>query len=776
MAIRRILSNRTRIVQVPSVPGLQDSNLRSFLEAMKQAIEVGEGVRGDPLDTKLTKRDLVEAGIITPAGERVSDSEASAPPPSEGTGDGLPVADAPPILRNFRASGLFSRVLLEWDLPAYSNHDRVEIYRADVEDFGQAVPIGSSTGVMYVDVVGGGWSGYYWAASFSREGRKGPVAGPAYAETPQDPEYVIDLLEGRLDENALVTNLRTKIEDGGTYEQTFDEITNQWTVKINNDGRVAGVGLMLEDDEPSTFAVIADQFAIAPEDPNEEATAPFFHLTVPQVIDGVEIPAGTYMRNAFIADATLTTAKIENGFLDNLTAEKGTLAAARIQQGAFDQAWFSGDLQSGYVDTTEDPWKWVPTFSPGSSGWIIRNNGTAEFNNAVFRGVVEVTGGSVPYGYVSGDKPPVDAEPTTIQIGNQPAQDAIIVLCRRGSGNNNFVLGAITGKRVSGNTDAAKVDVVVNHDSSGVPSGNINVMGIQGHPDEFSLVTFTYNGVTWVGLRHHPNSQYRIWSNGTYFVGQTASSSAAMFWVATSSVSSLSDLTSKHAPYGSIEQWRRRGHTTIDGDKIFTGSAYVNTLQIKDGAVSATETFRSARVALTPRGVEGWAGSSGGQPVPEEDGWQWLGSKGIWVPHEAPPGTVVLVSAQMEVQNAAQSVDTSHAGFQRYVMQVMRNSPSGGSTGTRPHGASLLSDLLGGFSESPNTPGMFGLACTFRATGVADQVWWNISWGDAIQGLTLLAFFPVVPGRTYSARFRSWNGTNHQGSGWVQTYLHLAMR
>lgn len=638
MAVRKISPNRTRLVQVPSVPGIQDARMRSFLEAVKQAIEVGEGVRGDPLDTKLTRRDLVEAGIITPAGERISDSDSGpSPRPGDDTGDGLPVLDVPPRLRNFRASGLFSRVLLEWDLPAYSNHDRVEIYRATVEDFGQSVPIGSSTGVMYVDVVGGGWSGYYWAASFSEEGVRGPLAGPRHAETTTDPEYLIDILEGQLDESVLVTNLRTKIEDGGTYEQTFDEITNQWTVKINNDGRVAGIGLMLEEGEPSTFAVVADQFAIAPEDPNEEGTAPFFHLTVPQVIDGVEIPAGTYMRSAFIPDATIKVAKIQDGFLDNLTAEKGRLAAVRIQQGGIDQAWFSGDLQSGYADTTEDPWEWVSTFSPGASGWIIRNDGTAEFNDAVFRGHVEMQSGHIDeavsiggigdfaykdslfYQEITGDKPPVDAERTTIQIGNQSAQDSIIVLCRQGNGNSNFVLGNISGKRVSGNTDAAQVQVIVNHDSNGVPSGNHNVVGVQGHPDDFSLVTFTYNGVGWVGLRHNPSSRYQVWSNGTYFIGQTASISEAMFWVPTSQVSNLSVLVSKHVPFGSFEQWRRPGQTLIDGNKIFTGDAYVDTLQIKGQAVTFSVGTELPDVSVSSPSDSGTLGSvtvaSSGAPI-----------------------------------------------------------------------------------------------------------------------------------------------------------------
>jgi hypothetical protein len=217
--------------------------------------------------------------------------------------------------------------------------------------------------------------------------------------------------------NSTVGGHSTSIEE---HTQSIDGVKGQYTVKIDNNGRVAGYGLasMPVDGVPTAeFEVIADRFAIAPVDdagnevglfdanaayavndlfrveteedvdplgippydpqtryivgdlfygagevwevtapanpetgqpvssipatrtvsttyavvkeqtppnvapPNEEyykwmPSSPFFHLTVPTTINGVEIPAGTYMRSVFIHDASITKAKIGEASID----------------------------------------------------------------------------------------------------------------------------------------------------------------------------------------------------------------------------------------------------------------------------------------------------------------------------------------------------------------------------------------------------------------------------------------------------------------------------
>lgn len=158
-----------------------------------------------------------------------------------------------------------------------------------------------------------------------------------------------------------ITTLQTTVNGQTASIQTnatsIDGINAKYTVKIDNNGYVSGYGLIstLNNATPTAeFAIIADRFSLAPvaTNPNAVDGSPFFVLTAPQVISGVTIPAGSYMKAAFIHDATITTAKIgdlavnnakiadatiQNAKIANLSAEKinaGTLSADRIGAGS----------------------------------------------------------------------------------------------------------------------------------------------------------------------------------------------------------------------------------------------------------------------------------------------------------------------------------------------------------------------------------------------------------------------------------------------------------
>ncbi|MBP9897892.1 MAG: hypothetical protein KBF28_05950 [Gemmatimonadales bacterium] len=105
------------------------------------------------------------------------------------------------------------------------------------------------------------------------------------------------------------------------------------------------------------------------------SAAPFFQIDTPTVIGGVSIPAGTYMKAAFIHDAAIDNAKIADLAVDN--AKIADLAADKIT---------AGSMQVGsYVQSTN--------YTPGSVGWRIDADGTAELANAVVRGTVYATDG-----------------------------------------------------------------------------------------------------------------------------------------------------------------------------------------------------------------------------------------------------------------------------------------------------------------------------------------------------------------------------------------------
>jgi hypothetical protein len=109
---------------------------------------------------------------------------------------------------------------------------------------------------------------------------------------------------------------------------------------------------------PQDLAYTMDLLAAAYGDTSE---APFFQLNSPQVINGVTIPAGTYMKAGFIYDGVITNAKIGNAAVDNakiasLSADKltaGTIAADRLTAAVINAKVTNIDaavIQSGFID------------------------------------------------------------------------------------------------------------------------------------------------------------------------------------------------------------------------------------------------------------------------------------------------------------------------------------------------------------------------------------------------------------------------------------------
>ena len=106
----------------------------------------------------------------------------------------------------------------------------------------------------------------------------------------------------------------------------------QYTVKLDSGGKISGFGLM-NDGATSAFDVRADRFSIsAPSDkPNDvNGNSPFMVLTNPQNINGVQVPAGTYMRNFYAPRGSIDTLQVKDGAIktaqiDNLAVTRGKI-------------------------------------------------------------------------------------------------------------------------------------------------------------------------------------------------------------------------------------------------------------------------------------------------------------------------------------------------------------------------------------------------------------------------------------------------------------------
>lgn len=71
-----LASQPARLPALPSVPSGLEPAVRQFLEAVRERLEVREGARGNPFEAVVTKRDLVEAGLVSIVGGRTGGAPA----------------------------------------------------------------------------------------------------------------------------------------------------------------------------------------------------------------------------------------------------------------------------------------------------------------------------------------------------------------------------------------------------------------------------------------------------------------------------------------------------------------------------------------------------------------------------------------------------------------------------------------------------------------------------------------------------------------------------
>lgn len=241
-------------------PQLPPSGDNRFSDTVKEILDVGMGHRGDPKNKFLTVGDLLDIGLAKVSGTLRQGSNLGTvlkPSQVEGTSgaSGSAPSIIPPMLANLAAVGLFTRIMVTWDAPAYSNHAYVEIFRAETADFGQALSVGKSVSYSFVDETGGGASYYYWARNVSNQNRNGPIVGPVSAQTVTDPAWLLGQLQNQITESQLY----------GALNDRLNTMSGQYTMKIDDHGFISGFGLAsapVNGAPFSEFYVNADRFAV----------------------------------------------------------------------------------------------------------------------------------------------------------------------------------------------------------------------------------------------------------------------------------------------------------------------------------------------------------------------------------------------------------------------------------------------------------------------------------------------------------------------------------
>jgi hypothetical protein len=292
-----------------------------------------------------------------------------------------------------------------------------------------ATPTATKVGDLWIDTGNGNllkqWNGVSWVAADDQ--RVGSTASS------------VTQISSRL-------NNVTGSNNGVTMEQQFytnasqiGGLQGQYTVKIDNNGYVTGFGLasISNNGTPtSSFIVRADSFSISnPGGPSIQPSTPFIVRTTGTTINNVYVPPGVYLSDVFIQNGTITDAKIATLTADKITT--GTLNASvsvntgLIYGGVSDVGYAIGTSNFGtgfllgsyggayqfFVGSPTQNVSWngsslnikgvvyaqagaigsniidtngihSSNYVSGSAGWALNNNGSAEFSNAIMRGMV----------------------------------------------------------------------------------------------------------------------------------------------------------------------------------------------------------------------------------------------------------------------------------------------------------------------------------------------------------------------------------------------------
>jgi hypothetical protein len=354
------MSNRP-ISAIPEPPKSADPALRAFMSAVKEAIEVRLGRRGDPLDEAITKRELVDSGIARLRSPRQSDLLPVTVEPGE-------ARIVPPVPIGFFADGVFGGVHLTWENPfqAYNVHAYTEVWRGETNDPSGRILINSSRGATFFDRIPDDDAGdyWYWIRFVSEYNREGPFSLPFKASKPMDTAKLIEQLSGSIDKSALTE----------AFRQEVALMQSSYTVKLEINGYASGF-TTYNDGKRADFAVLADRFWVG---------SPAAGRIKPFIVENGTV----YMDTAVIREASIQQGKLGPIGFGKIVGADGkpvTTLAGKLRADAIDveslqvtDANIAGVIKSNAKAANGQP------------RWVLDKNGGMTLNGSGVGGRMEI--------------------------------------------------------------------------------------------------------------------------------------------------------------------------------------------------------------------------------------------------------------------------------------------------------------------------------------------------------------------------------------------------
>lgn len=285
LSAQQVISSR-RDIQLPRIPTSVPKDAQDWFLAAQKILD--KYIFGSDGSRLVSINDLTKAGI--------ADRDGSSVRPPAGN------LTTPPKVSSLRADGALASIIIAWQNPVFPNYSHTELWRASVDDLGQAVKIQETPVESYVDMVGSGSTKFYWARAVSKAGVAGDFnsASGTKGVTGYDPTYIRDLM---------TSSTWRPVTPYGAYQYVRPSSPNGYQYACLSGGRSGGS----EPTWPTTVGATTSDGGVMWQCVAADARVPFV-IGADQNGD----PA-VYIDTAYIEDATITSAKIGDLVADKIT-------------------------------------------------------------------------------------------------------------------------------------------------------------------------------------------------------------------------------------------------------------------------------------------------------------------------------------------------------------------------------------------------------------------------------------------------------------------------
>lgn len=184
---------------IPSLPPETPAELALFLNAVKASLDALTSATNAAVVTQADLNAAIEAAVSNAVAQSTAITTNIVA--TGGSTSGVNDTRTPTAPSGLTVTGGFSTVVLQWDtIPASPPVAFTTIYRAAVDDFSQAAPVGNTRVRLYADFVPDSQVYYYWITFTTEAGIEGApnqTAGTQAAAS-LDPTYTTEVLTGAI--------------------------------------------------------------------------------------------------------------------------------------------------------------------------------------------------------------------------------------------------------------------------------------------------------------------------------------------------------------------------------------------------------------------------------------------------------------------------------------------------------------------------------------------------------------------------------------------------